>query len=197
MRTKRTLVVALMAAVSVLTLVAPAQADTRPMTTAPPVPSLTHVAATTQTPALFTITGNAVTPGGRVSLAIDDQLGATLSATRWITSGPAGTGSCPADTIFIAAVGCVETTVRDRVAFSQAVSTCADAGRRLLTITELMALARSPDRGVSVNLGQSEWSGSMATFSYAFTAGFDDEGSETPRLFDRQFRCMTVPATAT
>src|SRR5215211_911128 len=62
--------------------------------------------------------------------------------------GPAGTGSCPADTIFIAAVGCVESTLRDRVAFPQAVSTCAAAGRRLLTITELMALARSPDRGV-------------------------------------------------
>jgi hypothetical protein len=112
-------------------------------------------------------------------------------------SGPAGTGSCPADTIFLAAVGCVESTLRDRVAFSQAVSTCAAAGRRLLTITELMALARSPDRGVSVNLGRSEWSGSMATIGYVFTAGFDDEGSETSRLFANQFRCMTVPAVAT
>ena len=76
-------------------------------------------------------------------------------------------------------------------------STCAAASRRLLTITELMAVARSPDRGVSVNLGQTEWSGSMATFPYAFTAGFDDEGSETPRGLAKQFRCMTVPAIAT
>jgi hypothetical protein len=111
--------------------------------------------------------------------------------------GPAGTGSCPADTIFIAAVGCVESTIRNRVAFPQAVSTCAAAGRRLLTITELMALVRSPDRGLSVNLGRSEWSGSMSTIQYVFTAGFDDEGSETPSLFANQFRCMTVPAIAT
>jgi hypothetical protein len=110
--------------------------------------------------------------------------------------GPAGTGSCPADTMFIAAVGCVETTPRNRVAFSQAVSTCAADGRRLLTIAELMALANSPDRGLSVNLGRSEWSGSMASIQYVFTAGSDDEGSETPRLFANQFRCMTVPAIA-
>ena len=111
--------------------------------------------------------------------------------------GPAGTGSCPADTIFIAAIGCVETTARDRTAFPQAVSTCAAASRRLLTITELMALVNSPDRGVSVNLGRSEWSGSLGTFGYVFTAGFDDEGSETSRLLANPFHCMTVPAIAT
>jgi hypothetical protein len=55
MRTKRILAVALMAAVGLLTLVTAAQADNRRMTTSPPVPSLTNVSATTQTPALFTI----------------------------------------------------------------------------------------------------------------------------------------------
>ena len=89
MRTKRIPAVALMAAVGLLTLVIPAQADNRRMTTSPPVPSLTNVSATTQTPALFTITGNDFTPGGRVSLAIYDQMGAKLYETRWITANAA------------------------------------------------------------------------------------------------------------
>lgn len=110
--------------------------------------------------------------------------------------GPAGTGSCPEDTIFIAAIGCVETTPRPAAQFPQAVSTCAAAGRRMLTITELMALARSPDGGVSVDLGRSEWSGSMSTIAYVYTAGFDDQGSETSRLFANPYHCMTVPAIA-
>jgi hypothetical protein len=92
MRTKRILAVALMAAVGLLTLVTPAQADNRRMTTSPPVPSLTNVSATTQTPALFTITGNDFTPGGRVYLAIYDQMGAKLYETRWITASLATTG---------------------------------------------------------------------------------------------------------
>ena len=85
MRTKRILAVALMAAVGVLTLVTQAQADNRRMPSAPPVPSLTNVSATTQTPALVTITGNDVVPGGRVSLAISDRMEATFSATHLIT----------------------------------------------------------------------------------------------------------------
>jgi hypothetical protein len=92
MRSKRILAVALMAAVGLLTLVTPAQADNRRMTTSPPVPSLTNVSATTQTPALFTITGNDFTPGGRVYLAIYDQMGAKLYETRWITASLATTG---------------------------------------------------------------------------------------------------------
>ena len=55
MRTKRILAMAVMAAVGLLTLVTPAQADNRRMTASPPVPSLSDVSATTQTPALFTI----------------------------------------------------------------------------------------------------------------------------------------------
>src|SRR3954451_20889066 len=92
MRSKRILAVALMAAFGLLTLVTPAQADNRQMTTSPPVPSLTDVSATTQTPALFTITGNDFTPGGRVYLAIYDQMGAKLYETRWITASLATTG---------------------------------------------------------------------------------------------------------
>ena len=92
MRSKRIPVVALMAVVGVLTLVIPAQADNRRMTTSPPVPSLTNVSATTQTPALITITGNDFTPGGRVSLAIFDQMGARFSETRWIAASLATTG---------------------------------------------------------------------------------------------------------
>jgi predicted RND superfamily exporter protein len=89
MRTKRILAVALMAAVGVLTLVTQAQADNRRMPSAPPVPSLTKVSATTQTPALVTITGNAFTPGGRVYLATIDQLEARISETRLITASAA------------------------------------------------------------------------------------------------------------
>jgi hypothetical protein len=89
MRTKRILAVALMAAVGVLTLVTQAQADNRRMPSAPPVPSLTNVSATTQTPALVTITGNAFTPGGRVYLATIDQMEARFSETRLITASAA------------------------------------------------------------------------------------------------------------
>src|SRR3954465_3590920 len=92
MRTKRIPAVALMAAVGLLTLVTSAQADNRGMTTSPPVPSLTNVSATTQTPALFTITGIDFTPGGRVYLAIYDQMGAKLYETLWITASLATTG---------------------------------------------------------------------------------------------------------
>jgi hypothetical protein len=51
-----------------------------------PVPSLTDVSATTQTARLFTVTGTGFTPGGRVYLAIYDQMGAQLYETRWITA---------------------------------------------------------------------------------------------------------------
>src|SRR5215207_8388832 len=92
MRTKRILAVALMMAGGLLTLVTPAQANNRRVTTSPPVPSLSNVSATTQTPALFTITGNDFTPSGRVSLAIYDQMGAKLYETRWITASLVTTG---------------------------------------------------------------------------------------------------------
>src|SRR5215203_7013438 len=59
-------------------------ADIRPSVA---IPSLTDVSATTQTPRLFTVTGNGFTPGGRVYLAIYDQMGAQLYETRWSTAG--------------------------------------------------------------------------------------------------------------
>ena len=57
-----------------------------------PGPRLTDVSATTQTPALFTITGKDFTPGGKVYLAIYDQMGAQLYETRWINASLATTG---------------------------------------------------------------------------------------------------------
>ena len=42
--------------------------------------------ATTQTAPLVTVTGTDFTPGGRVYLAIYDQMGAQLYETRWITA---------------------------------------------------------------------------------------------------------------
>jgi hypothetical protein len=50
-------------------------------------PSLVDVSATTLTPRLFTVTGSGFTPGGRVYLAIYDQMGAQLYETRWSTAG--------------------------------------------------------------------------------------------------------------
>src|SRR4051794_40881806 len=50
------------------------------------VPSLVDVSATTQSGRLFTVTGTAFTPGGRVYLAIYDQMGSQLYETRWITA---------------------------------------------------------------------------------------------------------------
>jgi hypothetical protein len=50
------------------------------------VPSLTNISATTQTARLFTVTGKDFTAGGRVYLAIYDQMGAQLYETRWITA---------------------------------------------------------------------------------------------------------------
>jgi hypothetical protein len=50
------------------------------------VPSLTNISATTQSARLFTVTGKDFTAGGRVYLAIYDQMGAQLYETRWITA---------------------------------------------------------------------------------------------------------------
>ena len=53
-----------------------------------PMPSLIDVSATTETVRLFTVTGQGFTAGGRVYLAIYDQMGAQLYETRWITASP-------------------------------------------------------------------------------------------------------------
>jgi hypothetical protein len=53
------------------------------------VPSLTDVSATTQTAHLFTVSGKDFSPGGRVYLAIYDQMGAQLYETRWISASSA------------------------------------------------------------------------------------------------------------
>jgi hypothetical protein len=47
---------------------------------------LTDVSATTHSARLFTVAGTGFTPGGRVYLAIYDQMGAQLYETRWITA---------------------------------------------------------------------------------------------------------------
>ena len=96
MRTRRIVAVALTAAVGLLALAAPARADDwsadAPWAAAPaPGPSLADVSATTQTPWLFSVTGQGFTPGGRVYLAVYDRMGARLYETRWITASPAAT----------------------------------------------------------------------------------------------------------
>jgi hypothetical protein len=49
-------------------------------------PALSDASATTQTSNLFTVSGAGFTAGGRVYLAIYDQMGAQLYETRWITA---------------------------------------------------------------------------------------------------------------
>ena len=53
---------------------------------AAPVPNLTDVSSGTRTPDLFTVTGKDFTPGGRVYLAVYDQMGTKLYETRWVTA---------------------------------------------------------------------------------------------------------------
>lgn len=89
MHSRRNLTVALITVLSVL-----ATGDSgrvaadhlRAPVSAPAVPSLTNVSATTRTPALFTVTGADFTAGGRVYLAIYDQMAAKLFETRWVTA---------------------------------------------------------------------------------------------------------------
>lgn len=91
MRTRRIGAVALTAAIGLLALVTPARADTWWADAPVPVPSLTDVSAITQTPDLFTVTGEDFTPGGRVYLAIYDPMGAKLYETRWVVASRATT----------------------------------------------------------------------------------------------------------
>lgn len=111
--------------------------------------------------------------------------------------GPAGTGSCPADTILLAAVGCVETTPRNSDQFPGAVVTCGRAGRRMLTYAELVAVAQDRDAWTSIGMRLSEWSGSLVSPGEALIAGVFDDGSVSPTNFLYPFHCMTVPAIAT
>jgi hypothetical protein len=134
-------------------------------------------------------------PGG--SAGGDGAQGPKGEAGTTGPQGPAGTGSCPVDTIFIAAVGCVETTSRTAAAFPQAVNICAEAGRRLLTSAELLAVAASQDWASSVNLRRSEWSGTVISGVYAITAGFDDDGNVAVRDLANPYHCMAVPVIAT
>lgn len=64
---------------------------------AAPVPTLIDVSLPAPTTGLFTATtglfsvaGHEFTPGGRVYLAIYDQMGAKLYETRWVTAAAAG-----------------------------------------------------------------------------------------------------------
>lgn len=89
MRAPRIGMLALAAMMTVLTLGfgGGAAADhSREPASALVIPGLTDVSATTRTPALFTVTGKGFTSGGRVYLAVYDQMGAKLFETRWVTA---------------------------------------------------------------------------------------------------------------
>jgi hypothetical protein len=117
-------------------------------------------------------------------------------------SGPAGAGSCPADTTFIAAVGCVETAPRASIApWTSALSTCGNAGRRLLTSAELYALLSIPGAATSVSLQPVEWTGNITAHDNVFVAGTDpmltDDQPITAPGPDFPYRCVQMPAIAT
>jgi hypothetical protein len=54
-------------------------------------PTLNPGATSARAPWLFTVTGQGFTPGGRVYLAVYDQMGAKLYETRWIEASPDAT----------------------------------------------------------------------------------------------------------
>jgi hypothetical protein len=88
MYARRIAAVALTAAIGLLALSTPARADPwwEEAAAPAPAPSLTDASAAAQTPLLFTVDGTDFTAGGRVYLAIYDQMGARLYETRWVTA---------------------------------------------------------------------------------------------------------------
>jgi hypothetical protein len=89
----------------------------------------------------------------------------------------------------------VETTFRDAVAFPQAMQTCGRAGRRVLTSAEIVAVAEHFEAAVSINVRDSEWSGTGVSPTHAMTAGMMDNGTDNGRTTTQaEFHCMTVPA---
>jgi hypothetical protein len=112
--------------------------------------------------------------------------------------GPAGMGRCPVDTIFISAVGCVETLARTpALPFDLAVQACGNVGRRLPTSAELLALRSILGAAASVGLQAAEWSGTVTSNLVAMTAGTADAGSSFQRSETFPYRCLEVPAIAT
>jgi len=107
-------------------------------------------------------------------------------------------GSCPADTIFISAVGCVETIPRTPAqTFDLAVQACGNVGRRLPTSAELLALRSILGAAASVGLQTAEWSGTVTSSEVAMTAGTADAGSTFQRSETFPFRCLEVPSVVT
>jgi hypothetical protein len=106
-------------------------------------------------------------------------------------------GHCPADTIFISAVGCIETVARTpALAFDLAVQACGNIGRRLPTGAELLALRAILGAAASVGLQAAEWSGTVTSSSVAITAGTADAGSSFQRSETFPFHCLEVPSIA-
>jgi hypothetical protein len=106
-------------------------------------------------------------------------------------------GSCPADTIFISAVGCVETVARTPAQpFDLAVQTCGNVGRRLPTSAELLALRSILGAAASVGLQSAEWSGTVTSNLVAMAVGTADPGSAFQRSETFPFHCLEVPAIA-
>jgi hypothetical protein len=103
--------------------------------------------------------------------------------------GPAGTGTCPNETTFISAVGCVDSFPRSAKEFSEAVTTCANAGMRLPTTAELFAL-----RAIDMILSGPEWSGTVTAEDTAMVVGGLAEGVAFPRSLPTPYHCVAAPS---
>ncbi len=111
--------------------------------------------------------------------------------------GPAGSGSCPDGTVFIAAIGCVESAPRDESSFRFAFVTCGSAGQRLLTSAELLAVI-STGSSSSIGFTGTEWTGSVlsATEVIVITRGVDPPMSSSPTTNVYPYHCVSVPDIA-
>jgi hypothetical protein len=107
--------------------------------------------------------------------------------------GPAKSATCPSDTTFFAAVGCVEDAMRPAAQFGNAITTCGGIGRRLLTTAELNSYRQQPGVTIGEDPNFREWTGTTLANS-AITISDGGSSAETPFVTATPFRCMTMPS---
>jgi hypothetical protein len=107
--------------------------------------------------------------------------------------GPPGSGNCPSDTTFFGGAGCVENTIRAEVDFNTASTTCASAGRRLLTSAELEAYRQQPGVTIGDSASPGEWTGTFLDNNTALV--INDSGGRfgVAMTLTFSFRCVTLP----
>lgn len=111
--------------------------------------------------------------------------------------GPPGSGSCPAGTMFIAAVGCVETEPHSESSFRFAFVTCGSGDKRLMTSAELLAVISSGNAG-NVGFTGTEWTGTVLSATDVIvmtpTVSPPMASSSTSNIYP--YHCVSVPDIA-